>query len=408
MPPPEAKAARLSQAETAVTSARADLVPARGRVLLADDDLHVLRAYGRALSSAGHTVQLATNGREAIELIRSNTFDVIVSDISMPGMDGVQLLRNVRDRDFDVPVILMTASPAVDTAVKAVEYGALRYLIKPLDLTIFQNTVGDAIRLHQLAKLKREALSYLGRPEWELADRAGLETSFERALASIWMAYQPIVSWPQRRVFGHEALLRTKEPTMPHPGAILGAAERLSRLDDLGRAIRASVAGSLSQSPDSGSIFVNLHSHDLLDGELYSPSAPLSSFAQRVILEITERATLDEVSEVGTRVAKLRALGYRIAVDDLGAGYAGLSSFAVLEPEVVKLDISLIRNVHAEPTKRKLIGSMASLCREMGLLVVAEGVETIEERNVLENLGCDLLQGYLFARPGKLMDGVTF
>jgi CheY-like chemotaxis protein len=241
MPPPEAKAARLSQTETAVTSPRADLVPARGRVLLADDDLHVLRAYGRALSSAGHTVQLATNGREAIELIRSNTYDVIVSDISMPGMDGVQLLRNVRDRDFDVPVILMTASPAVDTAVKAVEYGALRYLIKPLDLTIFQNTVGDAIRLHQLAKLKREALSYLGRPEWELADRAGLETSFERALASIWMAYQHHAasgSHPRRRRAA-EQVGRSRESHssqrggQPEPIAGLGQHFRQSALPRL-------------------------------------------------------------------------------------------------------------------------------------------------------------------------------
>jgi EAL domain-containing protein (putative c-di-GMP-specific phosphodiesterase class I) len=94
-------------------------------------------------------------------------------------------------------------------------------------------------------------------------------------------------------------------------------------------------------------------------------------------------------------------LGYRIAVDDLGAGYAGLNYLAMLEPDVVKLDIGLVRDIHKIPVKRKLVGSMIGLCRDLGIVVVAEGVETVEERDVLVELQCDLLQGFLFARPGK-------
>jgi EAL domain-containing protein (putative c-di-GMP-specific phosphodiesterase class I) len=94
-------------------------------------------------------------------------------------------------------------------------------------------------------------------------------------------------------------------------------------------------------------------------------------------------------------------MGFRIAIDDLGAGYAGLTSFATLEPEFVKLDMSLVRDVDRNPTKEKLIRSMTSLCKDLGMMVVAEGVETLAEREVLERLGCDLLQGYLLAKPGK-------
>jgi EAL domain-containing protein (putative c-di-GMP-specific phosphodiesterase class I) len=100
-------------------------------------------------------------------------------------------------------------------------------------------------------------------------------------------------------------------------------------------------------------------------------------------------------------VAELRALGFRIAIDDLGAGYAGLTSFAVLEPEIVKLDMSLVRDVHKHPTKQKLIRSMTALCKDMGMTVVAEGIENVEERDAVIDLGCDLLQGYLFAKPGR-------
>ena len=119
------------------------------------------------------------------------------------------------------------------------------------------------------------------------------------------------------------------------------------------------------------------------------------------MLEITERSSLDRVPDVRSRIASLRAIGYRIAVDDLGAGYAGLTSFALLEPDFVKLDMSLIRGVDSNSTKQKVVKSMTTLCREMGMLVVAEGVETASECQTLVDLDCDLLQGFLFARPGK-------
>ena len=92
-------------------------------------------------------------------------------------------------------------------------------------------------------------------------------------------------------------------------------------------------------------------------------------------------------------------MGFQIAIDDLGAGYAGLTSFALLEPEIVKLDMTLVRDVHKQSTKQKLIRSMTALCKDMGMMVVGEGVENAEERDALVELGCDLLQGYLFAKP---------
>ena len=96
----------------------------------------------------------------------------------------------------------------------------------------------------------------------------------------------------------------------------------------------------------------------------------------------------------------LRNRGFRIAIDDLGAGYAGLSSFALLEPEFVKLDMTLIRDIDTSSVKQKLVKSIASMCKDMGLFVIAEGVETPGERDSVIDLGCELLQGYLFARPG--------
>jgi EAL domain-containing protein (putative c-di-GMP-specific phosphodiesterase class I) len=153
-------------------------------------------------------------------------------------------------------------------------------------------------------------------------------------------------------------------------------------------------------------MFVNLHPEDLVDEALYQTSSPLTPFAHRVVLEITERASLEHIGNVRDRVARLRALGFRIALDDLGAGYAGLTSFTQLEPEFVKLDMELIRGIHQNDMKRKIVRSMVELCHDMGKSIIAEGVEVLEEKQTLAELGCDLFQGYLFGRPSKGTPGL--
>ncbi len=378
-----------------------------GPILVVDDEELLLGLYVRVLKEAGFTVDGVKDGARAAALLRERSFDVIVSDISMPGMDGLTLLRTVREHDLDVPVVLMTGSPAVETAVKAVELGALRYLVKPFDLKLLVTVVGQAQQIHRIAKLRRQAVDLLGTSHRQLGDRTALEASFERAMDSLWMAYQPIVSYADRRIHAFEALLRSGEPTLPSPGALLEAAERLGRLGDLGRAIRDRVAASVEAAP-SQAVFVNLHTSDLLDEALYSPEAPLSKVASKVVLEITERASLDGVVDVRARVAALRQLGFRLAVDDLGAGYAGLTCFAQIEPEVVKFDMTLVRDLASSATRQKLIRSMTALFRDMGIVSVAEGVETPAERDAVIEAGCDFIQGYFFSKPGKPFPTVSF
>jgi EAL domain-containing protein (putative c-di-GMP-specific phosphodiesterase class I) len=344
----------------------------------------------------------ASDGREAVGSMDGAELDVIVSDINMPGMDGLQLLRAVREKDLDVPVLLVTGNPNVDTAIQAVEQGALRYLVKPLGADALIGAVEHAARLGRMARLKREALTHLGVRDRLLGDRAGLESRFERALGSLWMAYQPIVNAKGGALFAREALVRTGEESLTYPGALFDAAERLKRVADLSRCIRDEVARRIESGGLDGTVFVNLHSLDLNDDALLSQKAPLSAHARSVVLEVTENAPLHHVTDLRQRVRGMRDLGFRIAVDDLGAGYAGLTSFAALEPDIVKFDMTLVRHVDTQLIKQKLIASMAGLCKELGILVVAEGVETAAERDMLVSLGCDLLQGYLFGQPAAL------
>jgi EAL domain-containing protein (putative c-di-GMP-specific phosphodiesterase class I) len=380
--------------------------PLTGRILVVDDDEAILRAFAKILQTAGHQVEVAEDGIAAASKVK-NSYDVVVSDIAMPGLDGMGLLRLIRQHDLDVPVILVTGQPQLETAMQAVGLGAYKYLSKPVPMAALLEAVRDALQLHRMAKLKREAVGLLGQLKMQIGDRAGLEARFEVALEGLWMAYQPIVSWSGKSILAYECLLRSDEPTLSTPLAVIDAAERLDKLHTLGRRLRERSVPPLVEGT-APCLFVNLHSSDLLDDRLYDAEAPLSRVAPRVVLEITERASLDEIKDVTGRAARLRAMGFRIAIDDLGAGYAGLNSFAQLNPEFVKLDMSLVRNVHKEPTKRKLIASMTGLCKDIGIRAIAEGVETPEERDVLVEVGCDLLQGYLFAKPARALPPVRW
>lgn len=377
-------------------------------ILLVDDDREVLRSLSRVLTTAGHRVETSSDPTAAVALLQREKFDAVISDISMPHLDGIQLLRSVRDNDRDLPVLLVTGQPSIQTAVEAVDYGAFKYLMKPVAPGELIQAVERATQVHRLARAKRSALELLGTGLGQASDRAGLEASFDSALSTLWAAFQPLVSASTRTIFGYEALMRSNEPSLPHPGAVLDAAERLGQLPRLGATLRSLVARSMSEADPAWVVFVNLHPSDLLDVSLFDPQAPLTAFADRVVLEITERASLDAISDVRGKISALRDLGYRIALDDLGAGYAGLGSFTVLEPDIVKLDMCLVRDIHTSPTKQKIVSSMTQLCREMKLLVVAEGVETAEERDLVCDIGCDLLQGYKFAKPAKPFASISW
>jgi EAL domain-containing protein (putative c-di-GMP-specific phosphodiesterase class I) len=369
------------------------------RILVVDDEPAVARTTERILSRQGFAVTVVGGGREAIEAAESSPFDAIVSDLGMPDIDGRALLRAIRAKDLDVPFVFLTGQPDLESAIDAVEYGAFRYLVKPVEPEELARVVKSAAHWHRLALVRRTAAPELeGRP---ISDRAGQEARFASALRGLWIATQPIVSWQNRTIFAYEALARTDEQTLRNPSDLFDVAERLNATQELGRALRQLVAAAVRELPDRVLMFVNLHPKDLEDHELFSGSGVLTPFASQIVLEVTERTTLDQIGGLSKRIGRLRELGFRIAVDDLGAGYAGLSSFAALEPDVVKADMSLVRGIESSPVKQKLLGAIVALANDLQIRLIAEGIETPAERDCVTALGADALQGYLFAKPGR-------
>src|SRR5882724_8678678 len=145
------------------------------RVLLVDDDPAVLEVTKRRLEKAGNHVVPCSNGGEALTILAQESFDVMLSDIQMPGITGLKLLRAVREHDLDLPVVLVTGNPDVNSAAEAVEYGAFRYLIKPVPFDELSAVVERAATVGQLARSKRAYVEEFGSGRFKIGDRAGLD-----------------------------------------------------------------------------------------------------------------------------------------------------------------------------------------------------------------------------------------
>jgi DNA-binding response OmpR family regulator len=219
-----------------------------GRVLVVDDDPAMRRACARMLGAEGWTVIAAENGRIATEAVAASKdeLDCVVSDVNMPELDGFGLIAALREHDDDLPVLLMTGDPSLDGAVRAIEQGAVSYLAKPFDQEQLVAAVARAARRHGMARIRRRAESFaraLGGDGDELARR------FQRALDQLWMAFQPIVDVRSGRAYAYEALVRTDEDSMRRPDVLIATAERLGRVHELGRAVRAAIAAAAPAAP---------------------------------------------------------------------------------------------------------------------------------------------------------------
>jgi EAL domain-containing protein (putative c-di-GMP-specific phosphodiesterase class I) len=239
-----------------------------------------------------------------------------------------------------------------------------------------------------------------GSPETLKRLSAGERTElFNRALESLWLAFQPIVSVkrPDDPPFAFEALARNAEPDTADPRNLLRLAVSVGGVMDLAQVVHRRAADVLRRNPTL-TLFVNVDVEELM-GPLGDDEDPLTEFASRVVLEVTERSPISDLPELREHSARLRQKGFRFAIDDLGGGYAGLSSLALMDPEFVKIDQALIHGLDVEPVKQKIVGSLVSLTRQLGIGCIVEGVETPSERDTLIGLECDLMQGFLFGRP---------
>lgn len=224
-------------------------------------------------------------------------------------------------------------------------------------------------------------------------ERRAIHEVLERRLVHV--AFQPIVRFDSGEVFAYEALARPDHPAFAGPLPLFAAAEAEGLCGPLGRLLRQL---SVEGCPDTR-LFLNIHPRELDEGYLVRPDDALYLHDLPVYLEITESLPLHLFPHYKATLAEVKSRGVRIAIDDLGAGYSNLKYIADLEPAVVKIDRDLVTAMHLNERLIRLVQSIVRLCESLDAEVVAEGIETVEEYEVLREVGVHYGQGYLLARP---------
>lgn len=237
------------------------------------------------------------------------------------------------------------------------------------------------------------------RPQSDRRMAVVLNDIMEKGLMST--AFQPIVDIGKKRVHGHEALLRVNHPLIEGPTALIGHAEKFNMLRDVSFFSHSNALRSLRSLEPGQKLFLNLHPRDFVEYEnLDAKSNPFCGIdLSRIVFEITERYCLRETDRILSIIKFFREFGAGIALDDLGTGYSSLEVLTNLGPDYIKIDMSLIRNIHLNKRKQKLIRSLLYYGREIGCRCVAEGIETKEEYDVLRSMDCGLIQGFYLCHP---------
>lgn len=237
--------------------------------------------------------------------------------------------------------------------------------------------------------------------------RGGNEIDFD-----FTMAFQPIVDIKAQRVWGYEALVRGMAGE-PAPSVLSRVTEKTRYSFDQQCRVKAiQLAAGLMPSDCILSI-------NFMPNAVYEPRAcirtTLLAAAQtgfelrRINFEFTESERVNDPAHLQGIIAEYQRQGFLTAIDDFGAGYAGLNLLASFSPDIVKIDMDLVRNIDSDFKKRAIVRGVVSICKDLGITILAEGIETEGELHVLKDFGINLFQGYLFARPAlEAMPEVAF
>lgn len=383
------------------------------RVLVADDDDTVRSALADLVASESglFLVGAAADAEQAVILAREHQPDVAVLDVRMPG-GGERASREIRACSPGTRVVALSAHGDRRAVVGMVRSGATSYLVKgasapQIIAAIRSAAAGDSSLSGDAAtEIVSELGTQLDRRERELVDRETKLERTEQALTpgAIDIVYQPIFDLADGRRRGVEALARFGPEPVRTPDVWFDEAWEVGLGVELEVAAIRAALPALERLADDEFLAVNVSPDALLSPRL-DEVLPPGSHAQ-VVLELTEHAKVRDYEALARRLEQPRRAGLRVASDDTGAGYSSLRHILQLAPEVIKLDMSLVRDVDVDGRRRALVAALIAFADQTDATTVAEGIETERELEALCSFGATWGQGYLLARPGRLEDAV--
>jgi EAL domain-containing protein (putative c-di-GMP-specific phosphodiesterase class I)/CheY-like chemotaxis protein len=382
----------------------------RIRVLVADDEPVVLAALAELVEDeeSFELVGTARDAQEAIDLAVREHPDVALLDVKMPAGGGPRAARAITTSSATTRVVALSAYEDRTTVLEMLKAGAVGYLIKGTSAAGIVKAIHKATRgdVAVSAELMGDVLEELtGRlqveEEWEELHRAQT-TRIRRVLDEdrLRMVFQPIVDLESEDVVGFEALARFPPRPERPTEAWFAEAGAVGLRQELELAAITAALTALPEVPPGLFLAVNAMPDTLASSGL--ADLLLTAPPERLIVEITEHAPVHDYEALNSAIQTLRARGVRLAVDDAGAGFASLRHILLLSPDIIKIDNTLTHNVYMDPARRAVAAGLISFANELGAVVVAEGIESVDELDSLRSMGARLGQGYYLGRPGPI------
>ncbi len=383
----------------------------RLRVLVAEDDAQVRRALSELIEGEAdfHLVAAVGDTRSAIERAAELRPDVVLMDVNMPGGGGEVAARGIRKVSPGSKLIVLTGHDDRSTVLRMLQAGVVGYLVKGAPIAEIIEAIrrapdGQASLSHEVTTGVIQELA----AELELRYRAGererkQKGRIRRAIdneQALEMVFQPIVCLRDRRIVGAEALARFAGSSRRGPSAWFEEARKVGLEEELElRAVRRAIE-ALPDLPSDAFLSVNVSPATLAREPFLRVVAETDG--ARLVAEVTEHAPIRDYDRLAGAVGKLREQGVRLAIDDAGAGFASLRHILRLEPDLIKLDLTLIRDIDHDQSKQALAAGLISFAHESQASIVAEGIEHAAEARTLIDLGVEKAQGFYFGHPGPL------
>jgi len=373
------------------------------KILVLDDEPFMLKLLGQMLTSLGYvSVATCDSGRTALGFVDSadSRPDLILLDINMPDMDGVEFVRHLVEHHYLGSLILVSGEnermlQSVGKLVRAHKITGLGHLSKPVTperLAVLiekweppsQGAIGPSKNIYGVDELraaiaKDELINY----------------------------YQPTVEVATGKVIGVETLVRWRHPKngMVFPDQFIGVAEQHGLIDELTRVV---LTGALAQAriwQDAGlglRVAVNVSMDNLVSLGFLNDLTKLTAKAgvppQEMVLEVTESRLMHDQRVPLEILTRLHLKGFRLSIDDFGTGNSSLTQLRDIPFDELKIDKSFVHGAWTNDTQRAMFNASLGLAKQLGMEVVAEGVEDQADWDFLRQRGCDMAQGYFIAK----------
>jgi EAL domain-containing protein (putative c-di-GMP-specific phosphodiesterase class I)/ActR/RegA family two-component response regulator len=373
------------------------------RILVLDDESFMLKLLNRILANLGFTsVTLCDSGGAALESIDADSRpNLILLDLNMPEMDGIEFVRHLVERHYTGSLILVSGEDErmLQTAEKLVQahkipiLGHLHKPVRPESLSLL------------LEKWTPPATSSQGRPK-KIYHGEELQTALQnRELVNY---YQPKVAVSSGEVIGVETLVRWNHPMdgIVFPDMFIGVAEAFGLIDELTQVVFSNALIQAKTWRDAGitlRVAVNISMDNLASLSFLNFVAEMTAEVgiapQDIVLEVTESRLMQDTRAPLEILTRLRLKRFRLSIDDFGTGHSSLAQLRDIPFDELKIDQGFVHGAWNDETLRAMYDASLSLARQLGMEIVAEGVEDRNDWDLLQHTGCDLAQGAFVSRP---------